>query len=128
MRFRTPRHNFFKDSEESESLTGPCRSVPHTYRLLMQLPSGANAYGNVSVPTSIRCVLGAVQRERERERCIRNGIHNGVVSGAARLQALHGPMWAGLTRALMDSWMKTESYQKSPINKHTLSPSATALH
>ena len=28
---------------------------------------------------------------------IRNNLHNGVVSGAARGQALRGPMWAGLT-------------------------------
>ena len=35
--------------------------------------------------------------ERERERFIRNNLHNGVVSGAARGQALLGPMWAGLT-------------------------------
>ena len=28
---------------------------------------------------------------------IRNNLHNGVVSGAARGQALLGPMWAGLT-------------------------------
>ena len=37
------------------------------------------------------------ERERERERFIRNNLHNGVVSGAARGQALLGPMWAGLT-------------------------------
>ena len=37
------------------------------------------------------------ERERERESFIRNNLHNGVVSGAARGQALHGPMWAGLT-------------------------------
>ena len=40
-----------------------------------------------------------VERERkggrERESFIRNNIHNGVVSGAARRQALHGPMWSG---------------------------------
>ena len=35
--------------------------------------------------------------ERERESFIRNNLHNGVVSGAARGQALLGPMWAGLT-------------------------------
>ena len=34
---------------------------------------------------------------RERESFIRNNLHNGVVSGAARGQALLGPMWAGLT-------------------------------
>ena len=28
---------------------------------------------------------------------IRNNLHDGVVSGAARGQALRGPMWAGLT-------------------------------
>jgi len=28
---------------------------------------------------------------------VRNNLHNGVVSGAARGQALLGPMWAGLT-------------------------------
>ena len=33
----------------------------------------------------------------ERESFIRNNLHNGVVSGAARGQALRGPMWAGLT-------------------------------
>ena len=37
------------------------------------------------------------ERERERESFIRNNLHNGVVSGAARGQALLGPMWAGLT-------------------------------
>ena len=37
------------------------------------------------------------ERERERESFIRNNLHNGVVSGAARGQALRGPMWAGLT-------------------------------
>ena len=37
------------------------------------------------------------RRERERESFIRNNLHNGVVSGAARGQALLGPMWAGLT-------------------------------
>ena len=31
-----------------------------------------------------------------RESFIRNNLHNGVVSGAARGQALLGPMWAGL--------------------------------
>ena len=36
-------------------------------------------------------------KERERESFIRNNLHNGVVSGAARGQALRGPMWAGLT-------------------------------
>ena len=36
-------------------------------------------------------------RERETESFIRNNLHNGVVSGAARGQALRGPMWAGLT-------------------------------
>ena len=40
---------------------------------------------------------GATERERERESFIRNNLHNGVVSGAARGQALLGPMWAGLT-------------------------------
>jgi len=42
------------------------------------------------------------ERERERESFIRNNLHNGVVSGAARGQALLellGPMWAGLTIA-----------------------------
>ena len=39
----------------------------------------------------------ATRRERERESFIRNNLHNGVVSGAARGQALLGPMWAGLT-------------------------------
>ena len=34
--------------------------------------------------------------QRERESFIRNNLHNGVVSGAARGQALRGPMWAGL--------------------------------
>ena len=38
------------------------------------------------------------ERERERESFVRNNLHNGVVSGAARGQALRGPMWAGLTR------------------------------
>jgi hypothetical protein len=33
------------------------------------------------------------QRERERESFIRNNLHNGVVSGAARGQALLGPIW-----------------------------------
>ena len=95
---RTPRRGTtFSRTRKSPSRSRARAAQSLTRRLLMQLPSGANAYGNVSVPTSIRCVLGAVQRERERERCIRNGIHNGVVSGAARLQALHGPMWAGLT-------------------------------
>ena len=37
------------------------------------------------------------ERERERESFIRNNLHNGVVSGAARGQALLGPMWAGLS-------------------------------
>ena len=37
------------------------------------------------------------ERERERESFFRNNLHNGVVSGAARGQALLGPMWAGLT-------------------------------
>jgi len=37
------------------------------------------------------------EREREGESFIRNNLHNGVVSGAARGQALLGPMWAGLT-------------------------------
>ena len=37
------------------------------------------------------------ERERERESFIRNNLHNGVVSGAARGQALLGPMWSGLT-------------------------------
>ena len=45
--------------------------------------------------------LAAAAREREprreRESFIRNNLHNGVVSGAARGQALRGPMWAGLT-------------------------------
>jgi len=40
---------------------------------------------------------GERERERERESFIRNNLHNGVVSGAARGQALLGPMWAGLT-------------------------------
>jgi hypothetical protein len=47
-----------------------------------------------------RCVCVCVcerERERERERFIRNHLHNGVVSGAARGQALLGPMWAGLS-------------------------------
>jgi len=35
--------------------------------------------------------------ERERESFIRNNLHNGVVSVAARGQALLGPMWVGLT-------------------------------
>ena len=34
------------------------------------------------------------ERERERESFMRNNVHNGVVSGAARWQALHGPMQA----------------------------------
>jgi hypothetical protein len=38
------------------------------------------------------------ERERERESFIRNNLHNGVVSGAARGQALLGPMWAGLEK------------------------------
>jgi hypothetical protein len=42
-------------------------------------------------------VLTQRERERERESFIRNNLHNGVVSGAARGQALRGPMWAGLT-------------------------------
>ena len=33
------------------------------------------------------------ERERERESFIRNNLHNGVVSGAARGQALLGPIW-----------------------------------
>jgi len=38
------------------------------------------------------------ERERERESFIMGtNVHNGVVSGAARGQALLGPMWAGLT-------------------------------
>ena len=36
---------------------------------------------------------GEEERERERESFIRNNLHNGV-SGAARGQALLGPMWA----------------------------------
>ena len=43
------------------------------------------------------------ERERERESFIRNNLHNGVVSGAARGQALLGPMWAGLTRTLKET-------------------------
>jgi len=39
------------------------------------------------------------QPERERESFIRNNLHNGVVSGAARGQALLGPMWAAVTVA-----------------------------
>ena len=39
------------------------------------------------------------ERERERESFIRNNLHNGVVSGAARGQALLGPMWAAVTVA-----------------------------
>ena len=35
---------------------------------------------------------GMRERERERESFIRNNLHNGVVSGAARGQALRGPM------------------------------------
>ena len=38
------------------------------------------------------------EREREREReSFRNNLHNGVVSSAARGQALLGPLWAALT-------------------------------
>ena len=52
-------------------------------------------------PVQCKCipVLKTSEREREREResFIRNNLHNGVVSGAARGQALRGPMWAGLT-------------------------------
>jgi hypothetical protein len=50
---------------------------------------------------SLSVLLLSVARERERERererqsFIRNNLHNGVVSGAARGQALLGPMWAG---------------------------------
>ena len=36
------------------------------------------------------------ERERERESFIRNNLHNGVVSGAARGQALLGPTWPSL--------------------------------
>ena len=35
------------------------------------------------------------ESQRERESFIRNNLHNGVVSGAARGRALLGPMWAG---------------------------------
>ena len=38
-----------------------------------------------------------IQQIEDRESFIRNNLHNGVVSGAARGQALLGPMWAGLT-------------------------------
>jgi hypothetical protein len=41
--------------------------------------------------------VGPALPQRERESFIRNNLHNGVVSGAARGQALLGPMWAGLT-------------------------------
>ena len=45
----------------------------------------------------ILCEAFVDLRWRERESFIRNNLHNGVVSGAARGQALLGPMWAGLT-------------------------------
>ena len=57
------------------------------------------------------------ERERERESFVRNNVHNGVVSGAARGRALLGPMITQAVTAVTKRWLKDSELEKAGIFK-----------
>ena len=79
-------------------------------------------------PKTSRAHWQLLHRERERESFIRNNLHNGVVSGAARGQALLGPMWAGLNIYRPGSCSNSKQQHRSDTTPPSPNPLPAAPH